>query len=131
TGGHAFSSLWAFTPSAAFLTKPLARAGEWLAWPVIVLGVWAGSFTSWRFEYVVTGGCLCVLFVTLAAWERGVGLARRAGLMLIGTVVALAGWAGTAGEAPNLAALLALSVAGTSTLMAAVSVWVTQNLRPG
>jgi hypothetical protein len=127
-GGESFS-LWGVVPFPAYLTRPLARAGEWLAWPVIGLGVWAGLLTSWQFEYVITGGCLCGLFATLAAWQRGVGLARIAGVLLIGTVVAVTGWAGTAAEAPNLAALLALSVAGISTVMAAVSVWVTHRLR--
>src|SRR5262249_41943661 len=55
--------------------------------------------------------------------------ARIAGLMLIGTVTAAAGWAATVGEVANATALIALCVAVVSTVMAAVSVWVTHRQR--
>jgi hypothetical protein len=103
--------------------RPLAHGAEAVGWLAAVLGVAAGIGEPWRPEYAVTAVCLLGLHLMLALLGRRVAAARVAGVMLLGTVVATAGWAGTAAGTGDLGALLGLCLALTSTFLALVSVW--------
>jgi hypothetical protein len=102
--------------------QPLARVGEGIGWLAVIVGILSGLAVSWQPEFVLAGLCLLGLHLTLTALEGRMETAQAAGLMLLGTVTAAAGWAGTAWQVADLAAMLALCLAATSTFMAAVSV---------
>jgi hypothetical protein len=111
-----------------YLAQPLCRVSEAVAWMAALAGACAGWLLPWQVEYVVTGTALVIQYVLLVGLSPNLRLARIAGWLLIGTVVATAGWAGTLAETSNLVGLIGLCVAATSTAMATVSVWAT---RPG
>jgi hypothetical protein len=100
---------------------PLARIGEGIGGLAILLAVASGFTESWRPEFVVAGLGLLGLYLVLTALTGRVEMARTAGVMLLGTVAATAGWLGIAWQAPDLGALLGVSFAMTSTILAAVT----------
>ncbi|MBV9126307.1 MAG: hypothetical protein JO112_23400, partial [Planctomycetes bacterium] len=91
----------------------------------VLASCWAGfAKMAWAQEYVVAGGCLFLLFLLLSALERRVILAGLAGLMLVGTFTAAAGWrAGSDATFAFLLAQLGLGIAGSGTILAATAVW--------
>jgi hypothetical protein len=123
-------------PAHQFLSRPLINTSEGVAWVVVVLGLLSGWLLPWQGGHVIAGSFLLVQYVLLAVAVRSIGLAQHAGWLLIGTVVAAAGWAaalkaGSPWNIPNLAALIGLCLASASTVMAAVSVLATRRLRAG
>jgi hypothetical protein len=97
--------------------RPAVRSAAAIGWLAAVLGVMAGVLEPWRFAYVVTALCLLALHLVLTLLERRTWPARVAGLMLLGSVAAAAGWAGMTWGAADLGALIALCLAVTSTLL--------------
>jgi hypothetical protein len=123
-GGSRWAALLAEQPAPAeFLGRPLARCAEGIALITILLGVVSGFLEPWLFDHALAGGYLVALYLTLTIREARLRPARMTGLMLLGTVIAAAGWAGTLRHTADLQALIALCLAVTSTGMASVTVW--------
>jgi hypothetical protein len=116
------------TPNA-YLAQPLAGASEWIGWLAIGAGLLSGWLLPWQLAHAGTGAALLIQYVILAAAARSIGLARDAGWVLIGTVIAAAGWAAHSAAYPAPTALIAASLAATSILMAVVSVRATRTRR--
>jgi hypothetical protein len=107
--------------------EPLARSGEAVSL-LAVLAALVGGLASgcWALEHVFTSGCLLAVFLLLAVVERRTSMARLAGLVLIGGVVAATGWAQTGAESAALAPQLpgiGLWVSVVGCLMAAMALW--------
>ncbi len=106
-----------------YLAGPLTRGCRVVAGLAVVVGIMSGALASWQGAAVVAGAALAAQYLLMAAVRQRIGLARLAGLFLIGTVVAGAGWAGTHWAARDLTALVALAVAAAGTALAAAGVW--------
>src|SRR5439155_5339715 len=80
---------------------------------------------SWLPEHILTGFALTLLYLLLAGMERRKRMARLAGAMLIGGLVAATGFVATIHEDRPLVSqlpLLALAIAGAGTFLAAVAI---------
>jgi hypothetical protein len=113
-----------------FLGRPLARSAEAIGLAAALLGILSGVRTPWLLEHVLAGGYLVALYLTLTIREARLWPARLIGVMLLGTVVAAAGWAGTSWEMDDLQALIGLCLAVTSMGMAGVTVWAARSAAP-
>jgi hypothetical protein len=100
--------------------RPLAQVAGLIGWLAVGLGISSGLLESWQLAFVVTGAALLGLHLALTVGEQQLQAARAAGVMLVGTVIAAAGWAGTTWAAPDLGALIALCVALSSIGLAAM-----------
>jgi len=118
-------------PSA--FQEPLARSAEATTILAIFAALAGGLLSilrsrgvlSWVPAHIVTAFALMLLYLLLAGTERRKGMARLAGAMLIGGVVAAAGFVMTIHEDQGLVSqlpLLALVIAGAGTLLAAVAI---------
>jgi hypothetical protein len=118
--------------SSAF-QEPLARSGEATTILAILAalagGLWSNlksqGIFSWVPAHIATAFCLMSVYLLLAAMQRRQGMARLAGAMLIGGVVATTGFVITIRE--NLALtpqlpMLATSIAAAGAFLAAVAI---------
>lgn len=107
----------------AAYAEPLARSAEGVALLALTTAIWGGILTLiWSWANVWTGACLFGLFGLLALMEQRRFLAHLAGYLLLATVAAGIGWAGTLHEEAQLAPWFALGSAACSTFMAGVAV---------
>lgn len=134
--------------------RPLSHVSLWVAWLAIGTGIWSGLQNSaaldwiwhaiatafpmpkvgpsngpWVVEHVLTGCCLFAMYLLLAKSERRKEVARIAGWMLIGTVVAGAGWMSVCLTLSYLEAVIGLCLAITSYLIASLTIWIDPPLR--
>jgi hypothetical protein len=114
-----------------YLARPLAVISEAWSGAAIFLGIVSGLLRPWQFEQALACSLLLIQYTVLAAVRQSTSRAREAGLLLIGTVIAITGWAGTIWVLPDRAALIGFTLAVTSAVMAAVSVWATRGVREG
>jgi hypothetical protein len=113
--------------------EPLARSAE-ATTVLAILAALAGGLLSilrsrgvlsWVPAHILTAFTLMSLYLLLAGMERRKGLARLAGVMLIGGVVACTGFAATIQEDQALTAqlpALALGIAAAGTFLAAIAI---------
>jgi hypothetical protein len=113
--------------------EPLARSAE-ATTVLAILAALAGGLLSilrsrgvlsWVPAHILTAFVLMAVYLLLAGMERRKGLARLAGVMLIGGVVACTGFAATIQEDQALTAQLpslALGIAAAGTFLAAIAI---------
>jgi hypothetical protein len=118
--------------SSAF-QEPLARSAEATTILAILAALAGGLLSilksrgvlSWIPAHILTAFTLMTVYLLLGGMERRKSMARLAGAMLIGGVVAAAGFVITIHEDQPLTSqvpLLALAIAGASTFLAAVAI---------
>jgi hypothetical protein len=106
----------------SWIAPPLARVAVWVGVPAAVAAVWAAFLLPWQLEYVAASSCLFLLAVVLTIRSGNLVPARWAGGLFLAAVVFGAGWGGRLAEVSGLGlqTLIALSLAGTSAVLAAV-----------
>lgn len=124
-------------PSA--FQEPLARSAEATTILAILAALAGGLWSNLRSQgilywvpaHILTAICLMAVYLLLAVMERRKAMARLAGGMLIGGVVAATGFVVTFREnlalAPQLP-MLAMSIAGAGVFLAAVAIRVRQKV---
>jgi hypothetical protein len=130
-----------FSARHSAFQEPLARSAE-ATTILAILAALAGGLLSnlksegilyWVPAHILTAFSLMAVYLLLAGMERRKGMARLAGGMLIGGVLAATGFVVTNREnlalAPQLP-LLASSIAGAGAFLAAIAIWVRHRVGP-
>lgn len=105
--------------------RPLAFCGQVVGWIALALAGWYafvaaadGGMRAWPFAQVVSALALAALWGVSAVVGQHVVHARLASWLLLGAVVAAAGWLGTRTQVEELGGLIALCLAGAGLGMA-------------
>src|SRR5262249_48876469 len=101
---------------------PVVLFAELSAAVAVICGFVSSGSAPWLITHALAATALFLLYLLLTTFQPYIRQARLAGAMLGASVLATSGWAGTAADVADRAALIGLCLAGASTLMAIVSV---------
>src|SRR5262249_5616309 len=101
---------------------PVVLFAELSAAVAVICGFVSSGSAPWLITHALAATALFLLYLLLTTFQPYIRQARLAGAMLVASVLATSGWAGTAADVADRAALIGLCLAGASTLMAIVSV---------